>query len=278
VKLNPYFIFIIGIWLPLAIIKADPLADMKAFRAHYQQKFPKLSLSDYANGLYAIDPVSRASWLEIEIFPPYEFAIDAGKKLFKTPFKNGKQYADCFANKGIGIAHLYPKWDLKKGQVITLALALNQCRAKNKLPLLSYKKGEISQLLAYMGFTSRGLKINIQIPKADSRAFAAYEQGKTYYYQRRGQLNFSCAICHVDNVGKRIRADKLSPALGHTSHWPTYRFKWGEMGTLHRRIIGCHQQIRAKKPKAQSIALRNLEYFLTFMSNGIPINAPSTRR
>ncbi len=260
------------------MVEAKPAEDSKAFRAYYQKIFPSLSLKDYADGLYAIDPVSRASWVEIELFPPYEFAIDAGKKLFETPFKNGKTYADCFKNKGIAIAQNYPKWDVIKAKVVTLASALNDCHIKHQQVPLSYKKGKISQLLAYMAYTSRGLKINIKIPTMDAQALAAYEQGKHYYYQRRGQLNFSCAVCHIDNVGKRLRADMLSPALGHTTNWPSYRFKWGEMGTLHRRFIGCHQQIQAKVPKAQSVELRNLEYFLTFMGNGIPLNAPSTRR
>ncbi|MCK4493621.1 MAG: sulfur oxidation c-type cytochrome SoxA [Methylococcales bacterium] len=260
------------------IVEATPLKDSQAFRAHYKKIFPSLSLKDYANGLYAIDSISRASWIEIEKFPPYEFAIDAGKKLFETPFANGHSYADCFHHKGLAIAQNYPKWNALKSTVVTLASALNDCRIKYHQPPLAYEKGKMSQLLAYMAYTSRGLKINISIPMTDAKALAAYEQGKRYYYQRRGQLNFSCAICHIDHAGKRIRADILSPALGHTSNWPSYRLKWGEMGTLHRRFIGCHQQIRAKRPKAQSIELRNLEYFLTFMGNGIPLNAPSTRR
>ncbi|MDQ7089220.1 MAG: sulfur oxidation c-type cytochrome SoxA [Methylococcales bacterium] len=263
--------------LPVFALNAAPLDDLQAFRTHYQQRFPQLILEDYADGLYAIDSISRQSWLEIELFPPYEFAIEAGKLLFETPLKEGVYYADCFKNKGLGIAHLYPLWSEKQGEVITLAKAINDCRVHYQLPKLAYQKGEITQLLAYMAYTSRGKKINITIPDKP-KALAAYEQGKAYYYQRRGQLNFSCALCHVTYAGQHIRSEVLSPALGHTSGWPTYRLKWGEMGTLHRRFIECHQQIRATAPEAQSIELRNLDYFLTFMGQGVPINAPSTRR
>ncbi|NOQ35022.1 MAG: sulfur oxidation c-type cytochrome SoxA [Methylococcaceae bacterium] len=264
--------------VPALPLKADPLKDQQAFRTHYQKLFPQLSLKDYAEGIYAIDPISRESWLAIEEFPPYEPAIDKGKLLFETVFENEKSYADCFENGGIGIAQNYPLWDDNKNEVLTLAKAINDCRIKHQQSSLAYKKGEIAQILAYMAYTSRGQLINIKIPKDKPKALAAYQQGKDYYYQRRGQLNFSCASCHVQNAGKHIRSEFLSPALGHTSGWPTYRLKWGEMGTLHRRFIGCHKQIRAKSPKAQSTELRQLEYFLTFMGNGIPINAPSTRR
>lgn len=259
-------------------LKASPLDDLQEFRHAYQLRFPQLLLKDYAQGVYAIDSIAHQSWLAIEEFPPYTLAIEAGKVLFETPFKKDQSYADCFKNNGIAIAQNYPLWDFKRGGVLTLAKAINACRVHFQQPELAYKKGEIAQLLAYMAYSSRGQRINIKIPTNDPNALAAYQQGKRYYYQRRGQLNFSCAHCHLHHAGQRLRAQVLSPALGHTSGWPAYRLKWGNIGTLHRRFIGCHQQIRAKIPAAQSVELRNLEYFLTFMSNGIPINAPSTRR
>jgi len=257
---------------------ANPQQDQVLFRQHYQKLFPQLNLNDYADGIYALDAIARESWQTIEEFPPYELAIEQGESLFNTPFKNGNHYSDCLPNNGIAISHLYPQWDKTQGKVITLAYAINQCRQQNNEAPLLYQKGNIAQLLAYIAYTSRGKLIDIKIPDSDHRALAAYEQGKQYYYQRRGQLNFSCSSCHVQNVGKKIRSEMLSPSLGHTSNWPTYRLKWGEIGTLHRRIIGCHKQIRAELPVAQSDALRHLEYFLSFMGNGIPFNGPSTRK
>lgn len=260
-----------------AYSRTDPLQDQTRFRQHYQQRFPQLSLIDYADGIYAIDQDSYNSWQAIEEFPPYELAIEQGEKLFHTAFKNGNHYADCFANKGLGIAHQFPLWDKQRGEVVTLALAINACRTANHEAPLAYQHGELAQILAYMAYTSRGKAINIKIPD-DPDALAAYQQGKDYYYQRRGQLNFACSSCHVQNAGKRIRSEILSPALGHTSNWPTYRLKWGEIGTLHRRFKGCHKQIRAASPDVQSPAFRHLEYFLAFMANGIPINGPSIRK
>ncbi|MEC4747136.1 sulfur oxidation c-type cytochrome SoxA [Methylomicrobium sp. Wu6] len=260
-------------------MQAGPQQDQQQFREHYRQLFPQLQLQDYANGIYAIDPVARESWLAIEEFPPYEDAIDQGEKLFSAPFpKTGRHYADCFPNHGIGIAHRYPKWDKDKGEAVTLAKALNDCRESNREQLLDAEKGDITQLLAYMAYTSRGKTIEIVIPEDDPRALAAYQQGKDFYYRRQGQLNFACATCHVQNAGKRIRSEILSASLGHTGNWPTYRLKWGEMGTLHRRFRECLSQIKAEAQPAQSAILRNLEYFLSFMSNGIPITGPSTRK
>ncbi len=260
----------------LTALKAEPFQDKQQLRAYYQKLFPQLSLRDYADGVYSLDTIARESWQAIEEFPPYELAIETGQQLFETPFKNSKTYADCFENQGVGITQTYPRWNSQKNKVITLAVAINDCRLRNNEEPLAYKKGELADLLAYMAYTSRDKIIEIKIPTA--KALHAYQQGKAYYYQRRGQLNFSCASCHIQNAGKHIRAELLSPMLGHTSHWPTYRLKWGEMGTLHRRFMGCHRQIRAKIPQAQSTELRQLEYFLSYISNGIPMNAPSTRK
>ena len=76
----------------------------------------------------------------------------------------------------------------------------------------------------------------------------------------------------------KVRADLLSPGLGQVTHFPVYRSKWGSMGTLHRRYAGCNGQVRAKPFKAQSEAYANLEYFHTYMSNGLTINGPGARK
>jgi len=259
------------------IVQASPKDDLKAFRGYFLERFPNVPLEEFGNGVYAIDAASREQWEAIEEFPPYEIAVQEGEDLFNTPFKNGKTYASCFPNGGIGVKSHYPYFDKNSGEVITLEYAINQCRIKNGESPLKYKKGKLASISAYMAYTTRGQIIDIKIPN-DPRALAAYEKGKHFYYARRGQLNMSCAHCHVDNAGNRIRADILSPALGHPSHFPVYRSKWGGMGTLHRRFGGCNKQVRAAPFKAQSEEYRDLEYFLTYMSNGIPWNGPGSRK
>ena len=258
-------------------VQASPERDKEVFENRFKERFPDVVSEEYANGVYAIDPVGRESWEAIEEFPPYELFIDDGKVMWDTPFANGKTYKDCFPD-GPGIAHKYPHWDKEQGMVITLPLALNQCRESQGEKPLKYKKGSINNILSYIAFESRGQKTNVVIPEDDPRALEAYEKGKKFYYTRRGQLNFSCASCHVQNPGMKIRSDTLSPALGHTTHFPVYRSKWGTVGTLHRRFTGCNKQVRAKPFKAHGEEYRNLEYFLTYMSNGLTLNGPGARK
>lgn len=254
----------------------NPMADAKAFQKYFTTKFPKLKLEDFVNGPYSMNEDLYKQWQEKEQFPPYEFALEAGKEMFATPFKNGKTYGDCFPNKGIGIRQNYPYFDEKEGKVITLELALNRCREANGEPPVSYVKDEMASLTAYMAFTSRGKPFDIRIPD-DPRALQAYQKGKEYFYTRRGQLNFSCATCHVQEPGERIRAEVLAPALGIMNALPIYRSEWSGMGTTSRRFVTCNSQTRAVPINPQDEEYRDLEYYLSYMSNGLPISGPGAR-
>ncbi len=254
----------------------DPAADAKAFRNYFVTKFPNVKLEDFVNGPYSMNADMRKQWVEKEEFPPYDFALDAGKEMFAKPFKNGKTYADCFDNGGIGVRQNFPYFDAQKGEVVTLELALNRCREANGEAPLSYVKDDMASLTAYMAYTSRGKPFDIKIPD-DPRALAAYENGKRYFYTRRGQLNFSCASCHVQSPGQRLRAEILAPALGILNAMPIYRSEWSGMGTISRRFITCNSQTRAVPEEAQSEDYRDLEYYLSYVSNGLPISGPGAR-
>ena len=254
----------------------DPAADAKAFRNYFVRKFPNVKLEDFVNGPYALNEDMRRQWQEKEQFPPYEFSLEMGKEMFARPFGNGKGYPDCFPNQGIGIRQNYPYFDDKEGKVVTLELALNRCREANGEPPLSYVDDEMAALTAYMAFTSRGKPFDIKIPD-DPRALGAYQNGKRYFYTRRGQLNFSCATCHVQNPGERMRAEVLAPALGILNAMPIYRSEWGGMGTISRRFTTCNSQIRGIPLDPQDEEYRDLEYYLSYVSNGLPISGPGAR-
>jgi len=256
--------------------KIDPQADFKAFRDYFTKRFPKVPLNDFVNGPYSMDADLRKQWVEIDAFPPYQFALDKGKQMFETPFANGKTYADCFPNKGIGIRQNYPYFDTKSGEVVTLDVALNQCRQANGEAPYDYIKEDMAALTAYMAYTSRGKPFDIKIPD-DPRALAAYRKGEEYFYTRRGQLNFSCASCHVQSAGDHIRTEVLAPALGLVAALPIYRSEWGGMGTTSRRLTSCNSQVRAVPLKPEDDLYRDVEYYLSYMSNGLPISGPGAR-
>ncbi len=266
------------------VSQATPDDDLKAFRDYFVKKFPNVPMHDFINGVYAIDPASREQWEAFEEFPSYEIFVDKGEEEFHKKFANGKSLADCFPNYKKGIRQNYPYFDSNTGKVVTLEGAINKCRTDNGEKPYKWKKGKITYVSGYLAYLSRGHKINVKVPD-DERAMAAYTRGKKHFYAKRGQLNMACADCHYYYAGSKIRADILSPALGHVTGFPVYRNKWAGksktgdgMGTLHRRYGGCNKQVRAKPFKAQSDEYRALEYFHTYMSNGLEVNGPSQRK
>jgi len=268
---------VVGIAQPLLADNAgSPETDFKMFRDYFKSRFPKVPMNDFVNGPYSMDEGLRKQWKAIEEFPPYEFAVEQGKQMFATPFKNGKTYGDCFANKGIGVRQNYPYFDTKSGQVITLDVALNQCRESNGEKPFDYSKDDMASLTAYMAFTSRGKPMDIKIPN-DPRALDAYKKGEQYFYTRRGQLNFSCASCHVQSAGDHIRTEVLAPALGILNAMPIYRSAWGGMGTTSRRLRTCNEQVRGVPLPAEDENYRDVEYYLSYMANGLPVSGPGAR-
>ena len=275
--MNKFILVLLALSMSADVI-SSPEEDYKRFKDYFLDRFPETEFSDYKNGVYSIDLSSREQWESIEDFPPYEINIEQGEELFNTPFKNGNSYASCFENSGIGIRQNFPYFNEDRNEVITLELAINECRKSNgEKPYSYYKGGPMADISAYMASTSSGEIFDVEIPNSDS-ALSAYEEGKRLYFTKVGQLNFSCADCHVYQTGTKLRADIPSPAIGHPTHFPVYRSSAGRLVTLHERFAGCLNRVRAKPFKAQGEEYRNLEYFISYMSNGLEINGPGSRK
>ena len=265
------------------VSQASPEDDLKSFRSYFTDKFPEVPVADFVNGVYSVDAASREQWEQFEEFPAYEIYISKGETLFHKKFANGNNFATCFPDYEKGIRQNYPHFDKASGKIITMEGDINKCLNDNGEKPFKWKKGKIAYVGAYIAYMSRDNLINVKVPN-DPAALTIYNRGKKHFYAKRGQLNMSCADCHYNYAGNKIRADILSPALGHPTGFPVYRNKWAGgskgdgMGTLHRRYGGCNKQVRAKPFKAQSDEYKALEYFHTYMSNGLEVNGPSLRK
>ncbi|MCI0508248.1 MAG: hypothetical protein L0Z73_19405, partial [Gammaproteobacteria bacterium] len=147
---------------------AAPEDDVKNIQAFFRNKFPGLPDTEFANGFYAMDPVMRVNWEAIEEFPPYVPAIEEGEGIWNTPFKNQKDYNDCFNEPGIMTD--YPRWDREAGEVETLPMAINKCREINGEQALKYESPEMLALQAYIAYQSRGNLTEVLVPHDDPRA------------------------------------------------------------------------------------------------------------
>jgi len=266
----------LGIALGAATAHATPESDRQEFIKHYTTKYPNVKLEDYVYGALAFDADSKAQYDAIMEFPPYESQVESGRKMWETPFKNGKKYSDCLPNGGKQIAGNYPMFDDAKGKVVTLQDAINDCRTANGEE--AYKVNDMKTmgtLTSYMRTLSDGMLVNIKVE--GPKATAAYEDGKKSYFSRKGQLNFACSSCHVQNVGSRLRSELISPTVGQTVHWPVFR-GGDNLVTLQQRYQGCYSQVRAVPPPQGGTTMNNLEYFHSALSNGLPMKASVFRK
>lgn len=256
-------------------VYAGPEDDRKALLQHYKQVLPGVKPGDYVLGALALNPDAKEQYDSIMMFPPFVGDVDEGRKLWEKPFKNGKTFASCFRSGGKNVAGGYPYYDNGVGKVLTFENALNACLRHNDEAELKYGSDELGLLSAYAKSLSDGMKVNVKVEGKD--ALAAYEKGREYYYMRRGQLNFSCAICHVDHAGKFIRSEQLSPMIGQAAHWPEFR-AGTDLVTLQGRFRQCQKNVRATPLEFNSEEYNNLEYFMTYMSNGLPMQTPVFRK
>ena len=255
---------------------ATPEQDRKQILDYYKNKFPTVKFEDYVFGALALDKDAMEQYKSIMDFPPFEGVVDTGKKMWETPFKNGRTYASCFPNGGKNVAGNYPYFDDKLSKVVTFEMALNQCRKSNGEEEYKYEdKATMSTLTAYARTLSDGMRMNIKVDSP--AALEAYEGGKKHFYTRRGQLNFACATCHIDNPGNKLRTELLSPMLGQATHWPVFR-GGDNLVTLQQRYEGCNKQVRAAAFPVGSEEYNNLEYFHSYMSNGLPMKASVFRK
>jgi L-cysteine S-thiosulfotransferase len=205
--------------------------------------------------------------------------VSQGAKLWSAapPAGAGKSCAGCHGEAAAsmkGVATRYPLVDAASGQLLNLEGRINQCRTvRENQPALAYETDELLGLTAFVAHQSRGLPLAAKI---DGTAAPFYAAGKAFYFERQGQLNVSCAQCHDDRVGNRLRGDTISSGL--TGAYPAYRLDWQKAGSLHRRLRACSLGVRAVQLPAGSPEYLALELYLNWRGTGSIIETPGLRK
>lgn len=268
-----------------------PEATLKDIQAAFHQTMPHVKGDMFVEGALNFpnsDLPYNKMWAE-RLAPgafdePEEYAhsLAAGKKLWETPFANGKTMASCFANGGKGAANDYPKVDAATGKVITFERALNDCRVANGEKALDYGDNKTMGALSVIARRmSDGMRINMHIKS--EKELAAFNRGKEVFYGRTGSADQSCANCHIQHAGQVARTEDLSPVIGQAAHFPVYRPnpQTGDLNmiTLQMRYKGCQKSTGVAKPMNEgSDESNDLEYFHTYISNGMPLSAGIFRK
>ena len=202
--------------------------------------------------------------------------VDRGEKLWRDG-ATGPSCASCHGEAPQsmrGVAARYPAHDAAAGTVIDLEARINDCRVRRqKLAALPRESDDLLGLTAYVAYQSRGLPVSASI---DGPARATFERGRDFYNSRHGQMNLSCSQCHDQNWGKRLYVETISQ--GHGNAFPAYKLEWQSLGSLQRRIRACMFGIRAEMPAYGAPELTDVELFLAWRGQGLPVEAPGVRR
>ena len=252
------------------VVHATPESTREELLKRLQSLWPQLTPAVLAGGATAFDAELRA---EVEAHAAEAKATGtAGKARWERKFKDGRSLASCFPNGGRRVAAQYPLFDPKLKRVITLETAINQCLKSHNEAALDVQEPDMAALVAYLRSLANGQKVAVRMPAA---AVDRFEQGRRLYFTRLGQRNFACASCHVQSQGKHFGDETLSSAVGAAAHWPVIR--GGAPVTLQMRMRECLELMGAAPFPAGSDELNHLEYFLTYLANGLPVQANAWR-
>jgi sulfur-oxidizing protein SoxA len=242
----------------LAQERAIPLTELRSGSAFLGADLRSLQSDDFAN--------------------PGMLWVERGEKLWSEPAGKTKQScASCHQDARSsmrGVAARYPKVDAESGRLLNLEGRINLCRARRMgAAPFRYESEDLLALTAYVARQSKGMPIEASIVGA---ARAHFETGEAAYRLRRGQMNLSCAHCHEANWGKRLLSETISQ--GQPNAYPAYRMEWQTMGSLERRLRACLSGIRAEMLPYGSPEYLDLELYLAWRAQGLPIETPGVRR
>lgn len=212
------------------------------------------------------DPSRHPGWLW----------IDSGEAQWRAAPAGGRPSCHgCHGDIGEmrGVAARYPQV-AEDGRLLNLEGRIETCRSRHQqAPAFGYESEPLLSLTAAVALQSRGLPTAVA---TDGPAAPFVAEGRRLFETRMGQLNLSCAQCHEENVGRRLRGDVISSGVG--TGFPAYRLEWNTMGSLHRRLRACSLGVRATQFSLGSPEYLALELYLAARAQGLPVEAPGIRR
>lgn len=233
----------------------------------------RIALQDLHSGIAFVRPEIRAMQ-EDDFSNPGMLWVEKGAKLWSA---GARSCASCHAGaeKSMkGVATRYPAIDRGSGRLLNLADRIIHCRTERQgAPALRYESDELLSLTAFVSHQSRGMPIGVSI---EGPARTHFEAGQKFFYRRIGQVNIACTHCHDENWAKTLFAETISQ--GHPNAFPIYRTEWQKAGSIERRLRACLSGIRAEMLPYGAPEYRDLELFLAWRAQGLPIEAPGVRR
>lgn len=237
---------------------------------------PGIPWSKQKSGLEFQSKSNQARQQDLTVNPGMLWVDQGAQQWTKPEGASGKSCQDCHGEpeRMKGVAARYPAFDEKARRMHTLETRVQDCRQRHQQAgALAPEAESLLALSALVAHQSLGMPMS---PRIDGPAKTSFELGRKLYEERVGQLNLSCAQCHEQSWGQRLRSEVVSQ--GHGNGYPLYRLEWQKVGSLHRRLRSCYFSVRSEPPAHGSEEHIALELFLAWRAKGLPVETPAVRR
>ncbi len=233
-------------------------------------------LKEIWSGYHFQSEETRAQQDDADANPAMEH-YKAGEKFWsKVAGKSKKSCSSCHgdaAKSMRGAGTRFPLYYPISKRMINVEDRINLCREK----FMGAKPWDLGskELLALSVFVKRqslGARVT---PQTSGPAANFFDKGKTFYTTRRGQLDMACTHCHDKYAGKKLRG--LTLTQGQSNGYPAYRKTPGKTVSLGQQINACLIRVRAAPLAAGSEDLLNLETYLAWRGQGLPVETPAVR-
>ena len=264
----------VALWLGGAALGT---AAVVAWAQTGKQEVPTRQITAPQTGLDFTTPETRAIQEDDFQNPGFLWAEEGERHWSMPEGTASKSCASCHndATQTMrGVRARYPAFDARRQRVVTLEQRVNICREENMgAPPLPVDSRPLNAMTTFVGHQSRGMPVAVDI---SGPARPSFDRGEAFYNTRRGQLDLRCGSCHEDNYGRHLRADLLSQ--GMSNGFPTYRLKEQRVISLQFRLQGCVADVRGEPPPMGGEELTNLEFYLAWRAEGLPVETPAVRR
>jgi sulfur oxidation c-type cytochrome SoxX len=190
-------------------MRANPATLMPPFGRHRLLDSAEIDrLVDYLQALPEKEtqaaPAEPASADTGDQAAKFTAVVVAGKTLWNAKFKNGRSLASCFPNGGRRIAATYPLYDSRLRRIVTLEMAVNQCRKMHGEALYDATVPRPWALSSRTCDRREAQKMRLRVPKRRRKARA----GKP----------------HATRMGRETPArHAMCKARGNTTRMPCFR-------------------------------------------------------
>lgn len=259
--------------------------EILEFQRYFKNRFPGTRLEDFSKGAFGLPQfgAQKISRQLLSTIPPYEHNLNKIEHQWTKRFGTLGSLADCMQR--YPGAYQFPF--AFNGEVITVEKAINQCISSLGKSELAYNSDNLNRFSAIFRSQFRGQATKTRYTDTDLRR--QYQQGRQLFWSKRGQNDYSCASCHVENAGNRLSDEVVSTSLGQSNSFPLYspnRVKklksianssnqnWL---SLHDQYSLCFIRSGAVPLLPQSEPYIALEVYQSVLDTGVPLSAPGFR-